>query len=268
MTSLHDRVAFVIGASRGIGAATARAFAREGAAVVLVSRDGTALGSLAEEIKAAGGLAAAFTADVTDESALSAAIDAGLRHFGRMDIAFNNSGVTSKAYRLHETPVDEFDRLVAVNMRGTFLALKYELGAMLAHGGVIINNASISGLSVVPNISAYNATKHGVVGLTKSAAVEYARKGIRVNAVAPGAIMTDMLSTGLASTAEGLAWISANVPIGRIGSAEDVADAVVWLSSDAAQYLTGVVLPVDGGYLVSRGGGRRTETAAQAAGRS
>lgn len=268
MASLRDRIAFIIGASRGIGAATARAFVREGAAVALISRDGAALNALAEDIRAAGGSAAAFMADVTDEGTLSAAIEAGIRHFGRMDIAFNNSGVTSKAYRMHETPVDEFDRLVAVNMRGTFLALKYELGAMLVHGGVIINNASISGLSVVPNISAYNATKHGVVGLTKSAAAEYARKGIRVNAVAPGAIMTDMLSKGLASTAEGLAWIAANVPIGRIGTAEDVADSVVWLASDAARYLTGVVLPVDGGYLVSRGGGRQGNNTPQARTRS
>ncbi len=260
MASLRGRTAFVIGASRGIGAATARAFVREGAAVALISRDRTALDALARELEVMGGSAAVFVADITDEDMLSAAIDAGLHHFGGMDIAFNNSGVTSKAYRLHETPVEEFDRLVAVNMRGTFLALKHELRSMLGRGGVIINNASISGLSVVPNISAYNATKHAVVGLTKSAAVEYARKGIRVNAVAPGAIMTDMLSSGLASTEEGLAWIGANVPIGRIGEAEDVANSVVWLASDAAEYLTGVVLPVDGGYLVSRGGQRARET--------
>jgi NAD(P)-dependent dehydrogenase (short-subunit alcohol dehydrogenase family) len=133
---------------------------------------------------------------------------------------------------------------------------------MLDRGGVIINNASISGVSVVPNISAYNATKHGVVGLTKSAAVEYARKGIRVNAVAPGAIMTNMLSTGIAGTQEGRDWIGANVPIGRIGEAEDVAEAVVWLASDSARYLTGVLLPVDGGYLISRGGsGKRDRDA-------
>jgi NAD(P)-dependent dehydrogenase (short-subunit alcohol dehydrogenase family) len=262
MGSLNGRVAFVIGASRGIGAATARAFVREGAAVALVSRDRAALDALAAEIGNAGGSAAAFTGDVTDEDSLRAAIDGGLKHFGAMDIAFNNSGVTSAAYRLHETPVEEFDRLVSVNLRGLFLSLKIELAAMLDRGGVIINNASISGVSVVPNISAYNATKHGVVGLTKSAAVEYARKGIRVNAVAPGAIMTNMLSTGIAGTQEGRDWIGANVPIGRIGEAEDVAEAVVWLASDSARYLTGVLLPVDGGYLISRGGsGKRDRDA-------
>lgn len=262
MSSLRDRIAFVVGASRGIGAAAARAFVREGASVALISRDQPALDTLAAELRAAGGRAAVFAADITDEAALKAAIDGGISHFGAIDIAFNNSGVTSKAYRLHETPVEEFDRLVSVNLRGTFLALKLELAAMLSRGGVIINNASISGLSVVPNISAYNASKHGVVGLTKSAAVEYARRGIRVNAVAPGAIMTDMLSTGIASTPEGLAWIGANVPIGRIGEPEDVADSVVWLASDAARYLTGVVLPVDGGYLVSRGGASKASAKA------
>ncbi|MGV3552048.1 SDR family NAD(P)-dependent oxidoreductase [Rhizobium sp.] len=254
MTSLEGRIAFVIGASRGIGAATAKALVRQGAAVALISRDRAALDNLVAEICDGRGRAAAFVGDVTDEDSLRAAIDGGLAHFGAMDIAFNNSGVASAAYRLHETPVEEFDRLVSVNLRGMFLSLKIELAAMLERGGVIINNASISGVSVVPNISAYNASKHGVVGLTKSAAVEYARKGIRVNAIAPGAIMTDMLSTGIASTEEGRDWIGANVPIGRIGTAEEVADAVAWLASDSARYLTGVLLPVDGGYLISRGG--------------
>lgn len=257
MTDLRDKVAFVIGASRGIGAATARALASNGAKVALISRDKAALDALAAEIEAADGTAAAFVADVTDEAALKAAFDNALARFGGIDIAFNNSGVSSKAYRLHETPVEEFDRLMSVNLRGMFLALKLEIGAMLPRGGVIVNNASISGLSVVPNISAYNASKHGVVGLTKSAAAEYGRKGIRVNAVAPGAIMTDMLTNGIASTPEGRDWIGANVPIGRIGDPEDVAEAVVWLASEAARYLTGVILPVDGGYLVSRGGGTR-----------
>jgi len=255
MSSLAGRNAFIIGASRGIGAATARAFVREGAAVALISRDKASLDSLATELQANGGKAAAFAGDVTDETSLATAFQAALDRFGGIDIAFNNSGVSSKAHRLHETPVEEFDRLISVNLRGMFLALRLELAAMLGNGGVIINNASISGLSVVPNISAYNASKHGVVGLTKSAAAEYARKGIRVNAVAPGAIMTEMLATGIASTAEGLAWIGANVPIGRIGEAADVASTVAWLACDAASYLTGVVLPVDGGYLVSRGGG-------------
>jgi NAD(P)-dependent dehydrogenase (short-subunit alcohol dehydrogenase family) len=266
MDSLRNRNAFIIGASRGIGAATARAFSREGAAVALISRDIASLDQLAAELKADGGKAAAFAADVTDETSLATAFQEAIDHFGGIDIAFNNSGVSSKAYRLHETPVEEFDRLISVNLRGMFLALRLELAAMLAQGGVIINNASISGLSVVPNISAYNASKHGVVGLTKSAAAEYARKGIRVNAVAPGAIMTEMLATGIASTAEGLAWIGANVPLGRIGEAADVANTVAWLASDAASYLTGVVLPIDGGYLVSRGGGKQAGAAAKIGG--
>ena len=249
-----EKVAFVIGASRGIGAAAARALARDGFGVALISRDRAALDIVGKEIVAAGGVAAVFVADVTDEASLGGAFAAALGHFGRIDVAFNNSGVSSKAYRLHETPVEEFDRLMSVNLRGMFLALKLELAAMLGNGGAIINNASISGLSVVPNISAYNASKHGVVGLTKSAAAEYGRKGIRVNAVAPGAIMTDMLRGGIASTPEGRAWIGANVPIGRIGEPEDVAETVAWLASDAARYLTGVIVPVDGGYLVSRGG--------------
>lgn len=255
MTASRAKVAFVIGASRGIGAATARTLARDCAAVALISRDKAALDALADEIGRSGGEAAAFAADVTHEASLASAFESALDRFGGIDIAFNNSGIISKAYRLHETPLEEFDRLMLVNLRGMFMALKLELAAMLGRGGVIVNNASISGLSVVPNISAYNASKHGVVGLTKSAAVEYARKGIRVNAVAPGAIMTEMLSNGIASTPEGRSWIGANVPIGRIGEADDVAGTVAWLASDAARYLTGVIVPVDGGYLVSRGGG-------------
>jgi NAD(P)-dependent dehydrogenase (short-subunit alcohol dehydrogenase family) len=261
MTNRSDRVAFVIGASRGIGAATARALARGGAAVALMSRDEASLDALAGEIARAGGEAAWFAADVTDEASLSAAFEAALDRFGGVDIAFNNAGVASSAYRLHETPLEEFDRLMSVNLRGMFLALRLELAAMLGRGGVVVNNASISGLSVVPNIGAYNASKHGVVGLTKSAAAEYARKGIRVNAVAPGAIMTDMLNGGIAGTPEGRAWIGANVPIGRIGEPDDVAETVVWLASDAARYVTGVVVPVDGGYLVSRGGSRTPRAA-------
>lgn len=261
MANLSGKTALIVGASRGIGAAAARAFVRDGAAVALISRDVAALETLAEELRASGGNVVICPADVTDAGALEAAIGGAVGHLGGIDIAFNNSGVSSPAYRLHETPVDEFDRLMSVNLRGLFLALKFELKAMLGKGGAIINNASISGVSVVPNISAYNATKHGVVALTKSAAVEYARKGIRVNAVAPGAIMTDMLSSGIASTDSGVEWIHANVPLGHIGQPEDVAETVVWLASDAAAYLTGVILPVDGGYLVSRGGGsKRSKT--------
>ena len=261
MAHLSGKTALIVGASRGIGAAAARAFVRDGAAVALVSRDVAALEALAADLRASGGNVLVCPADVTDADALEAAIDKAVQHLGGIDIAFNNSGVSSPAYRLHETPIDEFDRLMSVNLRGLFLALKFELAAMLAKGGVIINNASISGVSVVPNISAYNASKHGVVALTKSAAVEYARKGIRVNAVAPGAIMTDMLSSGIASTDAGVDWIHANVPLGHIGRPEDVAETVVWLASDAAAYLTGVILPVDGGYLVSRGGGSKRQQA-------
>lgn len=261
MANLSGKTVLIVGASRGIGAAAARAFVRDGAAVALLSRDVAALETLAGELRASGGNALVCPADVTDAEALETAIGDAVRHFGGIDIAFNNSGVSSPAYRLHETPIDEFDRLMSVNLRGLFLALKFELAAMLAKGGVIINNASISGVSVVPNIGAYNATKHGVVALTKSAAVEYARKGIRVNAVAPGAIMTDMLSSGIASTEQGVDWIHANVPLGYIGQPEDVAETVVWLASDAAAYLTGVILPVDGGYLVSRGGGSKRQQA-------
>ena len=261
MADLSGKTALIVGASRGIGAAAARAFVRDGASVALISRDVSALEILADDLRASGGMVFVSPADVTDANALEAAIGDSVRHFGGIDIAFNNSGVSSPAYRLHETPIDEFDRLMSVNLRGLFLALKFELAAMLSKGGVIINNASISGVSVVPNISAYNASKHGVVALTKSAAVEYARKGIRVNAVAPGAIMTDMLSSGIASTEQGVDWIHANVPLGHIGQPEHVAETVVWLASDAAAYLTGVILPVDGGYLVSRGGSSKRQQA-------
>lgn len=256
LKTLDDKVAIIFGASRGIGAAAARAFAREGARLVLASRDHAMLAALADELRSEGHEAAVAVADVTDEASVAAAIGFALERFGGIDIAFNNSGVSSPAYRMHETPVDEFDRLMSINLRGMFLAMKHELAAMLDRGGVIVNNASISGVSAVPNISAYNASKHGVIGLTKSAAAEYARLGIRVNAVAPGAIMTDMLANGIASTPQGRGWLNANVPIGRIGAPDDVAEAVLWLASDAAAYLTGVTLPVDGGYLVSRGSGQ------------
>jgi NAD(P)-dependent dehydrogenase (short-subunit alcohol dehydrogenase family) len=239
------KVALVAGASRGIGEATARAFAEAGAAVVLAARDAEALDSVAAGIRAAGGQALAVPTDVGDAAAVENLVRRGMDAFGRLDAAFNNATDGPRPAPLAEIDPDGFDRALRGNIRGTFLGMKYQIPAMLSGGGgSIVNMASLAGLWGVANLAGYVAGKAGIVGLTKVAALDYADQGIRVNVVAPGPILTHHLE---AAGEEAQRQAGRSTPMGRIGRAEEVAAAVLWLCSDQSSFVTGVTLPIDGG---------------------
>jgi len=242
---LDGRVALVAGASKGIGAATAEAFADAGAAVVLAARDAAALEKVAEQIRDRGGRATAVRTDVSDAGSVRHLVEATLDSYGRLDAAFNNATDGPLPAPLAEIDPAEFDRGIATNVRGTFLGMKYQIGAMLrTGGGTIVNMASLAGITGVANLAAYVAGKAGIIGLTKVAALDYADQGIRVNVVAPGTILTHHLEAAGAE-AQRLAALAA--PMRRIGSAAEVARVVLWLSSPESSYVTGTVIPVDGG---------------------
>lgn len=246
---LQGRVALVTGGSSGIGRASALAFAREGARVVVsdVAVDGGE--ETVRLIKAAGGDASFVAADVSKAADAEQLIQRTVEIYGRLDCAHNNAGI-SRGAPLHETPEEVWNAVLAVNLTGVWLCMKYEIAQMLGQGGgAIVNTSSTAGL-VGRYTAAYTTSKFGVVGLTKSAAMEYATRGIRINAVCPGWIDTPMTHEGMLDP-ERLVRRIAEEPIGRIGTAEEVAKAVVWLCSDAASFVLGVALPVDGG-LVAR----------------
>lgn len=246
---LEGKTALILGASRGIGAATARAFVANGAQVVLAARSRDALDTLAAEL---GGQAQIIVTDMMRAEDIAKAIAFTVQSFGKLDIAFNNAGVSPPRAEFAELTDEAFDATMNVNLRSIFLAMKHEIRAMLAGGGgAIVNTGSVGSLVGLPQMAAYVASKHALVGLTKTAALEYAKRNIRVNMVAPGTIMTEMLKAGAAATAEGRARLEAATPMGRIASPEEVAGSVVWLCSPAASYVTGTVLTVDGGYTVS-----------------
>jgi NAD(P)-dependent dehydrogenase (short-subunit alcohol dehydrogenase family) len=239
------RVALICGASKGIGAGTALAWARAGAAVVIAARDGAALDSVAAQITESGGRALAVSTDVTDPDAMRDLVDRGVDAFGRLDYAFNNATAGPMPAPLAEIDVDAFDQGIAANVRGTFLGMRFQIPAMLANGGgAIVNMASVAGVRATANLAAYVAGKAGIIGLTKVAALDYADQGIRVNVVAPGPILTHHLQAAGQYAQE---MAARSTPMGRIGTVEDVAQAVLWLCSDAASFITGVTLPIDGG---------------------
>jgi NAD(P)-dependent dehydrogenase (short-subunit alcohol dehydrogenase family) len=246
--SLVGRVAIVTGASRGIGAATAHAFARAGAAVVLAARNEERLEAVASEIAAAGGTALSIPTDITDATSVEKLVERTVGEFGRLDIAFNNAaGGGHPPTPIVDVSIEDFDEGVATNLRGTFLCLKYEIAAMLETGdGAIVNMASTAGLEAVSGLTAYVCTKHAIIGLTRVAALECAPNGIRVNAVAPGPILTDQLARAGEDVQRSAALA---MPMQRIGHADEVAATVVWLCSDAASFITGTTLPIDGGKL-------------------
>lgn len=249
---LQDKAALVLGASRGIGAAIARAFITSGARVMLGARDIKLLHKVAADLDATGERAGVVQMDMLDAASIASAVAATVAAFGRLDIAVNNAGIQLPRQRLIDIAEEDFERLLNVNLRGVFTAMKHEIQAMLATGGgSIVNLASTAGLVGMPFISPYVASKHAVIGLSKSAAIEYATQGIRVNVLAPGTTMTDMLKRGPAATPESLAALLTRVPMGRTASADEVAGSAVWLCSDAASYVTGIALPVDGGYFAS-----------------
>jgi len=243
--SLAEQVALVAGASRGIGAVTARAFAQAGAAVVLAARDRDALASVAEGIRAEGGRALAVPTDVGDPASVEQLVRQAVDTFGRLDAAFNNATDGPAPTPLADLDPEDFDRAIRTNIRGTFLGMKYEIQAMLrSGGGAIVNMASVAGLQGVANLAGYVAGKAGIIGLTKVAALDYADQGIRVNVVAPGPILTHHLE---AAGAEAQHRAGLATPMRRVGQAQEVAATVVWLCSDQASFVTGVTLPIDGG---------------------
>ena len=255
---LEGRVAIITGASRGIGAATSRAFAAAGAAVALAARDEAALASLADQLLAGGGRAIAVPTDVADPASVERLVDRTVGAFGRLDLAFNNAaGGGQGPTPLADLPVDAYDSAIAITLRGVFLSMRYEIPAMLeAGGGAIVNMSSTAGLEGVGGLAGYVSAKHGVIGLTKTAALDYADRNLRVNALAPGPILTDNLERA-GEDAQRLAALA--MPMRRIGRPEEVAAAVVWLCSDQAAFITGATLPIDGGKLAGAAPFRSTQ---------
>jgi NAD(P)-dependent dehydrogenase (short-subunit alcohol dehydrogenase family) len=245
----HDQVALVTGAGSGIGLAAAKAFAEASASVVLAGHHDASVRVAADDLLATGHDALAVRCDVADESQVAAMVEQTVAHFGGLDMAFNNAGIEAPRCDAADEPTHTFDTVSAVNLRGIWACMKHELRQMRAHGsGSIVNCSSLGGLVGLPGRAAYHASKHGVIGLTKSAALEYAPKGIRINAVCPGTIdtpmVTDMVAKGDVEMTEALR----NQPIGRLGTAEEIAAAVLWLCSPGDSFVVGVALPVDGGY--------------------
>ena len=245
------QVVLITGAAGGIGRAAVRAFARAGARVVAVDLDEAGAQQAAELARAEGAESLAVQADVASSASVQAMVAATVARFGRLDAAFNNAGVELEGVPTHEADEALFDRTIGINLKGVFLCMKYQLLQMLAQGGggVIVNTASVAGLVGAATMPAYAASKHGVVGLTKSAALEYAKKGIRVNAVCPGVIRTAMTERAVAQRPEREAFINGLHPMGRIGEPEEIAATALWLCSPAASFITGQALAVDGGML-------------------
>ncbi|MEU0054211.1 glucose 1-dehydrogenase [Streptomyces sp. NPDC006309] len=244
------QVAFVTGAGSGMGLATARAFAASGAAVALADIDETAVNQAAKEITDTGGKALGLVCDVTNEDQVAAAIDRTVETFGRLDMAYNNAGIQIPPADAADESAEIFDKVNAINLRGIWASMKHELRHMRTQGsGAIVNCSSLGGLVGIPGRASYHASKHGVIGLTGSAALEYAPRGIRINAICPGTIDTPMVSDMIAKGELDRTEAEANQPIGRLGTAEEMAQAVLWLCSPGAGFVIGVALPVDGGYV-------------------
>lgn len=251
--SFEGKVALVTGAASGLGLATAKAFAESGASVVLADWNEKAAHSAAEELAAQGHKALAVRCDVADDAQVEAMVQRTVETFGQLDAAYNNAGIQNVLAETADSTRDDYDRVMAVNLRGVWSCMKFELRQMRKQGsGAIVNCSSLGGLIGGNRRGPYHAAKHGVIGFTKSAALEYATRGIRVNAVCPGMIQTPMSDKMIAEgQGEELnAMLKACVPMARMGRPEEIADAVLWLCSSAASYVTGQSISVDGGYVM------------------
>lgn len=247
----EGKVALITGAASGLGHATAQAFAGEGAAVILADYDEVSARNAAEELTAAGGHAIGISCDVADEQQVAHVVQEAIGRFGRLDFAYNNAGIQVPVAETADAESSDFERLNAVNYRGVWNAMKHELRHMREQGsGAIVNCSSQTGVIATPGLGAYTASKHAVIGLTRGAALEYAPKGIRVNAVCPGACLTPMVERALAEEPETMNSVVKEIPLGRLGRAEEIASAVLWLCSPGAGFVTGHALVLDGGYTI------------------
>ncbi len=246
---LKNKVALVTGGTSGIGRATVIALSAAGAKVVFSGRRDSEGKETAALIHNAGAECLFVRSDVSSEADVKALVQKTIATYGKLDCAFNNAGIDPHTKPLHEQSIEDFDKLMSINVRGLFLCMKYEIQQMLTQGsGAIVNNSSIGGLIAFPGVSPYIASKHAVMGLTRSAALDYAKQGIRINAVNPGLIATAMLDRLSSGSTDDFA---STVPMGRLGQSEEIAQAVVFLCSNAASYITGQPLVIDGGYTVN-----------------
>lgn len=250
--SFENKVALVTGAASGLGLATAKAFAESGASVALADWNEEAVHSAAKVLTAKGHKALAIRCDVADDAQVEAMVQQTVATFGRLDAAYNNAGVQNVLAETADSTREDYDRVMAINLRGVWSCMKFELQQMRKQGsGAIVNCSSLGGLVGGAERGIYHAAKHGVLGFTKSAALEYAARGIRINAVCPGLIQTPMSDQMVAAgQGEALAALEKMVPMGRVGRPEEIADAVLWLCSSAASYVTGQSISVDGGFIM------------------
>jgi NAD(P)-dependent dehydrogenase (short-subunit alcohol dehydrogenase family) len=246
-----SKIALVTGAASGIGLATATAFAEAGAAVALADLDLSASQAAADRLNADGHRAIAIGCDVSDEGQVAAMVSRTVTELGGLDIAYNNAGIHAPVADTADAEAADFDRAIAINLRGIWACMKHELRHMRYQGsGAIVNCSSQSGLIGTPGLGAYTASKHAVIGLTKSAALEYASRGIRINAICPGSTDTPMVARALADEPETMNAVKAEIPIGRLGRPQEIASAVLWLCDPSASFTVGQAITVDGGYTV------------------
>lgn len=250
MDGISGSTAIVTGGSTGIGRAAARRFGEAGASVVVADVAAAEAERTVEMVTDAGGEATFVETDVSDAAEVGAMVEEAVETYGGLDVAFNNAGIEGESEPSADQPLDNWERVIDVNLRGVFLGMRSELPAMLeSGGGAIVNTASIAGVVGFPALAPYVASKHGVIGLTRTAALEYSGQGVRVNAVAPGVIDTPMVQRSREESPESTEQAVAATPIGRLGEPAEVGDAAVWLCSEEASFVTGETLVVDGGYV-------------------